>query len=63
MLYKKYLTFIPGEHKSFLQLSWLDKFAINAITNLFVPERLIPDAYLEPSQTSRMELFASLVYG
>ena len=39
MLSKKYLTCIPREHKLFLQLSRLAKFAINAIVNLFDHER------------------------
>ena len=37
-------------------------FAINAIANIFVHERLnIPELYSEPSQTSNMELFAEIV--
>ena len=37
-------------------------FAINAIANIFVHERLnIPELYSEPSQTSNMKLFAEIV--
>ena len=64
VLNKKYFTCIPREHKPFLQLNRLDEFDINAIANLFVHERLkVPEAYSESSRTSRMELFANLVYG
>ena len=63
MLSKKYLTCFPCEHKPFLQLSQLDEFVINAIANHFVHEKIkIPEAYSEPSPTSRMELFANIVY-
>ena len=49
---------------AFWQLSRLNEFAINAIANLFLYERLkIPEAYAEPSRTSEMELFANIVYG
>ena len=59
---KKYLTCIPCEHKSFRQLSWLDDSTFIAIANLFVHERLkIPEAYSEPSRTSKMELFAKMI--
>ena len=53
---------IPCEHRQFWQLSQLDDFSINAVANLFIPERLkIPEAHSEPSQTSKMELFAEMV--
>ena len=43
VLSKKYLTFIPQEHKPFWQLSQLDDFVINTIERLETPE-----AYSEP---------------
>ena len=52
------------EHKPFWELSWSDHFAIDTIPNHFVHERLtVPEAYSEPSQTSKIELSANLVYG
>ena len=64
VLRKKNLTCIAHEHKPFLQLSPLDEFNINTIANPFVHENMkIPETYSEPSQTSRMELFANLVNG
>ena len=49
---------------SFWQLSWLYDFTINAVANLFVHERLkIPEVYSEPSQTSKIELFAKIING
>ena len=64
VLSKIYLTCIPHENKPFWQLRQLDEFAINAVANLYVHERLkIPEAYSEPSRTSKIELFANLVYG
>ena len=62
MLNKKYLTCISCEHKPFWQLSRLDNFTIDVIANLFVHERLkIPEAYSDPSQTSKTELLAKIV--
>ena len=62
-LKKKYLNCIPRERKPFWLLTGLDDFTINAIAKLFVHERLkIPEAYSEPSRTSKMELFTNLVY-
>ena len=64
MFSKKYLICIPREHKSFWQLSQLDDFIKNTVSNLFVHERLkIPEAYSEPSQTSKIELFAKIING
>ena len=61
MLSKKYISLIPLERKPFWQLSGVDDFTVNAITNLFFHERLkIPKAYLEPSRTSKMELSAKI---
>ena len=60
---QKILLCIPRRHNSFCQLCRLDYFAINAIANLFVHEKLkISDASSEPSPTSKMELFVNLVY-
>ena len=64
MFSKKNLICISREHKSFWQLSQLDDFIKNAVANLFVPERLkIPEAYSEPSQTSKIEFFAKIING
>ena len=61
---QKVSTCVPREHKPFWNLSPLDDFTINAIANLFVHERLkIPEANSELSQTSKIELFADLIYG
>ena len=51
VLSKKYLTFIPQEHKPFWQLSQLDDFVSNTIERLETPE-----AYSEPIWTTKMEL-------
>ena len=62
MLSKKYIFCIPREHKPFRQLRRLNYFTIDAIANLFVQERLkISQAHSEPSQTSKMGLFANIV--
>ena len=59
---QKIIYLIPCEHRQFWQLSQLHDFSINAVVNLFIPERLkIPEAHSEPSQTSKMELFAEMV--
>ena len=59
MLSKKYLTLIPRESKLFWHLRRLDEAPINVIANLYIHERLkIPETYSEPSQKSKMELFA-----
>lgn len=61
MLRKKYLTWTRCEHKAFWELSRLDDFTIKGIANL-VHERLkIREAYLEPIQTSKMNLFLKTV--
>ena len=64
LIKQKNLTCIPREHKPFWQLSRLNDFVINTIAHLFIRERLnIPEAYSEPSITSKMELFPKIVKG
>ena len=59
---QKIIYLIPCEHRQFWQLSQLDDFSINAVANLFIPEKLkIPEAHSEPSQISKMEPFAEMV--
>ena len=54
---------VNTNHFVWFILTRLDDFAISAIANIFVPERLkIPEAYSEPSETSKFELFANLVF-
>ena len=61
MLSKKYLTLIPRESKLFWHLRRLDEAPINVIANLHIHERLkIPETYSEPSQKSKIELFAKI---
>ena len=64
MFSKKYLICIPGERKSFWQLSELDDFIINAVAKFLVHvRRKVPKAYSEPNQTSQMKLFAKIING
>ena len=59
---EKHLTCIPYEHQPFWQLSRLDDLAINATAKHLVYGRLkMPEAYSEPSQTSKIDLFAKVV--
>ena len=54
---------VNTNHFVWFILTRLDDFAISAIANLFVHEKLkIPEAYSEPSKTSKIELFANLVF-
>ena len=63
VLCKKFITWIPPEHTPFSQLRQLDDFSSNTIVNFFVYERLkIPEVYPNVSRTSKIKLFASLVY-
>ena len=62
MFSKKCLICIPCEHKSFWQSGQLDGFIINLVAILFLHERLkIPEAYSEPSQKSKLELFPKII--
>ena len=55
--------FVNTNHFVWSILSRLDDFAISTIANIFLHERLtIPEAYSEPSQTSKKVLFANLVF-
>ena len=54
---------MPCENKLFWQLSQLDGVTINAVASPFLHERLkVPEAYSELSRTSKIELFAKILF-
>ena len=59
---KKYVIFIPCEHKSFWQFSQLDEFINNEAPNLFTYGRLnIRQWYSEPSKIPKRKPFAKVI--